>query len=59
MDTSTGPALVRSRSGACLGLLGMEERATLAGGRLEVRSTLNHGTEIRAHFPLVKNSAPV
>jgi signal transduction histidine kinase len=37
---------------SCLGLLGMEERATLAGGKLEIKSTPNHGTEVHAVFPL-------
>src|ERR1019366_9963559 len=31
--------------GASLGLLGMEERATLAGGGLQCHSTLGQGTE--------------
>jgi PAS domain S-box-containing protein len=35
-----------------LGLLGMEERVSLAGGRFECRSSPEHGTEIHAWFPL-------
>jgi PAS domain S-box-containing protein len=38
--------------GASLGLLSMEERATLAGGGLECTSTPGRGTEIHAWFPL-------
>jgi signal transduction histidine kinase len=37
--------------GASLGLLGMEERATLAGGGLQYYST-GRGTEVHAWFPL-------
>lgn len=40
-------------SGRSLGLLSMEERAGLAGGRLEIVSTPGNGTEICARFPLV------
>lgn len=38
--------------GGGLGLLGMEERVALAGGRLICRSFLQRGTEIHAFFPL-------
>jgi signal transduction histidine kinase len=38
--------------GASLGLLSMEERATLAGGGLECKSAPGQGTEIHAWFPL-------
>ncbi len=38
--------------GASLGLLSMEERATLAGGGLEYDSTPGRGTEVHAWFPL-------
>jgi PAS domain S-box-containing protein len=46
-------AVVRERAirGASLGLLSMEERATLAGGALEYRSAPGQGTEVRAWFP--------
>lgn len=39
-------------SGKSLGLVSMEERASLAGGRMECRSAPGKGTEIRAWFPL-------
>ena len=42
----------RAARGSSLGLLSMEERALLAGGRLECRSTPGKGTEIHAWFPL-------
>jgi signal transduction histidine kinase len=38
--------------GASLGLLSMEERATLAGGGLNYHSTPGQGTEVHAWFPL-------
>jgi PAS domain S-box-containing protein len=38
--------------GASLGLLSMEERAALAGGGLELKSTAKKGTEVHAWFPL-------
>jgi PAS domain S-box-containing protein len=38
--------------GASLGVLSMEERATLAGGGLQYHSTPGHGTEVHAWFPL-------
>ncbi len=43
--------------GASLGLLSMEERASLAGGGLEFNSSPGHGTEVHAWFPL--SSAPM
>jgi signal transduction histidine kinase len=46
----------RAASGASLGLLGMEERAELAGGRIELHSTPGAGTRVRACFPLTAAS---
>jgi signal transduction histidine kinase len=43
------------RSGS-MGLIGMEERAQLAGGRLKVRSAPGAGTTVSAVFPLVKGN---
>jgi PAS domain S-box-containing protein len=45
-------AQARCVSGGSFGLLGMEERVTLSGGRFEVESTLDKGSRIMAHFPL-------
>lgn len=39
-------------SGASLGLLSMEERASLAGGGLELTSVPGQGTEVHAWFPI-------
>lgn len=43
--------------GASLGLLSMEERASLAGGGLELNSRPGCGTEVHAWFPLRAASA--
>jgi len=43
------------RSGS-MGLIGMEERAQLAGGRLKVRSAPGAGTTVSAVFPLVEGN---
>lgn len=45
---------VRDRAvrGSSLGLLSMEERATLAGGGLQILSAPGRGTEVHAWFPL-------
>lgn len=40
----------RGAAGASLGLVGMEERAALAGGTLELRSAPGHGTVLLATF---------
>jgi PAS domain S-box-containing protein len=42
----------RASRGESFGLLGMEERALLAGGRLEIISAPGQGTEVHVHFPL-------
>ena len=42
----------RASRGHSLGLLGMEERVMLAGGRIEVVSRPGHGTRVAAHLPL-------
>ena len=42
----------RAVQGASLGLLSMEERATLVGGGLELKSAPGQGTEVHAWFPL-------
>jgi two-component system sensor histidine kinase UhpB len=41
-----------------LGLISMKERAALAGGRLEIKSTLGAGTQIAAVFPLRWRDSP-
>jgi signal transduction histidine kinase len=42
----------RAAAGASLGVVGMEERAALAGGSLEVQTSSGHGTVVRATFPV-------
>jgi signal transduction histidine kinase len=42
----------RASAGASMGLLGMQERAALAGGDFELRSLPHGGTELRARFPV-------
>ena len=44
--------------GASLGLLSMEERATLVGGGVELNSAPGNGTEVRAWFPLKSPEVP-
>jgi signal transduction histidine kinase len=44
----------RAAVGGSLGVLSMEERVSLAGGRLAIESTPDHGTTIRARFPLTR-----
>jgi PAS domain S-box-containing protein len=47
-------ATVREKAvnGASLGLLGMEERAALVGGKLQMTSAAHQGTQVHAWFPL-------
>ncbi|HLG16681.1 MAG TPA: PAS domain S-box protein [Blastocatellia bacterium] len=42
----------RAARGLSLGLLGMEERVSLAGGQIEVESAPSHGTVVRVRFQL-------
>ena len=42
-----------------LGLVGMQERARLVGGTLEIRSLAGHGTVVRARLPLRPESGRV
>ncbi|MDC4205262.1 MAG: PAS domain S-box protein [Candidatus Manganitrophus sp.] len=47
-----GAARSRAIQGMSLGLVGMQERAELAGGRLELDSAPGEGTQVRAIFQL-------
>jgi len=49
-DDGVGFDIARPRTG--LGLLGMRERAELAGGQLDIESAPGKGTAVRARFPL-------
>ena len=53
-DDGIGFNVERRRTG--LGLVGMNERAEFAGGRLDIESGLGAGTILRAHFPLPRTS---
>jgi len=48
----------RRRQTGSLGLIGMEERAALAGGELRVVSQPGKGTRIQAHIPIAADPAP-
>lgn len=50
-DDGVGFDVATVRYRASLGLLGMEERVTLAGGRLDIESAPGQGTLVRARFP--------
>jgi len=47
------PAAVPASGGCGLGLLGMRERATLAGGTLTISSRPGEGTEVKAKLPIL------
>jgi two-component system, chemotaxis family, CheB/CheR fusion protein len=51
-DAGRGMDLGQRNGRGGIGLIGMQERAALAGGRLEVRSEPGRGTVVRARFPL-------
>ncbi len=44
-------------AGTSMGLLGMEERASLMGGRIELKSAPAQGTEVHAWFPMAQSEA--
>ncbi|HSD54804.1 MAG TPA: PAS domain S-box protein [Burkholderiales bacterium] len=46
----------RAARGESAGLSGMEERAQLAGGRLEMNTAPGRGTEVRVVFPLAEDA---
>ena len=50
------PALVRERAigGASMGLLGMQERVTLLGGKYEAKRLPERGTEVRVRLPVAE-----
>ena len=45
-------AMVRTREGECLGLMGMKERVNLLGGSFVIQSAAGEGTTIRVRIPL-------
>jgi two-component system sensor histidine kinase UhpB len=51
-----GAAHAAAAAGGSLGLISMEERAALAGGQLQYRSTPGEGTEVRARLPVIRGA---
>ena len=49
----------RATQGECMGLLGMEERISLLGGKMTCDSRPGQGTEVHAWFPLKGSGPPV
>lgn len=43
----------RTTLGECMGLFGIEERASLLGGKVTIYSRINEGTNIQVSFPLL------
>jgi signal transduction histidine kinase len=56
-DVDLAAARHLAARGMNLGLLIMQERVTLARGRLEIKSAIGEGTTIDAHVPLVAEAA--
>ena len=50
-----GPDVPDAGAGHRLGLIGMRERVTMAGGTLEISSVRPHGTCVRAEMPLTSS----
>jgi PAS domain S-box-containing protein len=48
---------LRALRGHSMGILGMEERATLVGGRFEISSVADGGTRVSAWFPSTESDA--
>ncbi len=46
----------RAARGGSLGILGMEERAALAGGSIEISSRVGKGTAILVRFPTLSTN---
>ncbi|MBU0677175.1 MAG: hypothetical protein KJ626_03590, partial [Verrucomicrobia bacterium] len=51
-DNGKGLSEERAGSGKSFGLVGMEERALLLGGKLVVQSSLSRGTLVQVVFPI-------
>jgi signal transduction histidine kinase len=51
--------LERVAQGTGLGLLGMQERVLLLGGRIEIDSAPSYGTQIRVYLPLPSDASPL
>jgi signal transduction histidine kinase len=57
MGFDPGEARLKGIAGASLGLLSMEERVNLSGGRLEIASAPGRGTAIHAWLPMGEQPA--
>jgi signal transduction histidine kinase len=53
-----GAARRRGLAGGSLGLLGLEERADLAGGRATIESFVGQGTTVRVEIPFAEGETP-
>lgn len=53
-----GAARRRALAGGSLGLLGLEERVELAGGRARIESSPGRGTTVRVDLPIPGSEAP-
>jgi signal transduction histidine kinase len=49
----------QAAQGGSMGMLGMTERASLLGGRIELKSSPGQGTEVHAWFPLARAAMAV
>ena len=54
-DNGQGVTHAQIANPLSLGILGMRERAHLAGGRIEIRSTGGQGTTVAVHIPIAKS----
>ena len=54
-DNGQGATHAQIASPLSLGILGMRERAHLAGGRIEIRSTVGQGTTLVVHIPIAES----
>jgi signal transduction histidine kinase len=54
---SVPEARMKTGTGRSLGVLGMEERATLTGGHFAIHSASGNGTTVRVHFPEYRRNA--
>ena len=52
MDDGIGFDKNQIKNKRSFGMMGMEERVTISGGKFEVVSNLNHGTTINVSVPI-------
>jgi PAS domain S-box-containing protein len=56
-DNGKGITLNQISDPKSLGLLGMKERALILGGSVEIKSSMNNGTIVKAIIPLLNNKS--